>query len=106
MSGTIIISEMCGFPTSTMLFDYLVENIRARLPTTAQSVTSKAYQPMDEGGMTFITLAQLDPSEFAEFLNAVRSSFEAERKAARSDAHLTAWAELLALLQEDARYVP
>jgi hypothetical protein len=90
MAGTIIISRGVGLPTGTLLFDYLGENIRARLQSTGQSVIAKAYEPMDEGGMTFITLDELDPLEFAQFLNAVRSSFEAENSAGRDDRHLAA----------------
>jgi hypothetical protein len=100
MAGTILISTEVGLPTSTVVFDYLVENLRKRLPP---EIVASAYKPMDEGGMTFIDLKLLGPANFQHVLRAVTELYEAKEVAARKHPYFLWWERLLELLRADVR---
>ncbi len=103
MGGTILVSKGNGFPTSTVDFDYLAGRIRAELMTKHPSVLTAAYEPVDDGGMTFLSLEALDGVSYCIFVEATE---QAELKAstdASFSTRSTLWRQLLDMLQRDAR---
>ena len=92
-----------GFATSTVDFDYLAERIRAELMSKDPSVLTAAYEPLDDGGMTFLSLEALDGESYRIF---VEATIQAELKVS-TDASFSArselWRQLYDMLQTDAR---
>lgn len=103
MGGTILISKGNGFATNAVDFDYLAERIRAELMSKDPSVLTAVYEPLDDGGMTFLSLEALDGASYRIF---VEATIQAELKAS-TDASFFAWSELWRqfhdMLQTDAR---
>lgn len=105
MGGTILVSKGRGFATSTVDFDYLVERIRAELMPKHPSVVIAAYEPLDEGGMTFISLEALDRESYCFFVEAIT---KAEVKASTDVSYpkrSTLWRQLSDILRQDVRLV-
>jgi hypothetical protein len=103
MGGTILVSKGNGFATSTVDFDYLTERIRAELMWKDPSVLTAAYEPLDDGGMTFISLEALDDESYRIFVEATK---QAELKASTDASFSTRsvlWRPLREMLQRDAR---
>ena len=103
MGGTILISKGRGFATSTVDFLYLVERIRVELTSLCSSVVVAAYEPLDEGGMTFIDLEELDGVSYCCF---VESAKKAESKALADEPSFersSLWTQLSNMLHSDAR---
>lgn len=92
-----------GFATSTVDFDYLTERIRAELRSKHPLVAKTAYEPVDEGGMTFLSLEGLDSESFHFFLEATK---QAEAKASADASYpkrSRLWRQLSDALWKDAR---
>lgn len=105
MDGTILVSKGHGFATSTFDFDYLGERIRAELRSKHPLVAKAVYEPLDEGGMTFLSLEGLDGESFRFFLEATN---QAEAKASTDASYAersTLWRQLSDVLWKDARLV-
>lgn len=105
MGGTILVSKGHGFATSTVDFDYLADRIRAELISKHPSVVKAAYEPLDKGGMTFLSLEALDGQSFRFFLEATK---QAEGRALSDASYLersALWRQLSDLLEKDARLV-
>lgn len=103
MGGTILVSKGNGFATKTVDFDYLAERIRAELMSTYPSVLTVAFEPLDEGGMTFLSLEALDDEAYRIFVEATK---QAELKASTDASFSTRsalWRQLHDMLQRDAR---
>lgn len=86
-------------PVSTRTFDFLVEQTRSHLPV---DVIVEAYLPLDEGGMTFITLKELSREQFQSFERAVDFA-SIEYRVACTGEHNSAWHELTKRLAKDPR---
>ncbi|NIA55064.1 hypothetical protein HAV22_15615 [Massilia sp. TW-1] len=105
MGGTILVSKGYGFATSTVDFDYLAERIRAELASKHPSVAKAAYEPLDDGGMTFLSLEALDGESFRDFLEATK---QAEAKASTDASYperSALWRQLSDVLCKDTRLV-
>lgn len=105
MGGTILVSKGYGVATSTADFDYLAERIRAELTSKHPSVAKAAYEPLDEGGLTFLSLEPLDGESFRIFLEATK---QAEAKASTDASYpkqSALWHQLSDVLKKDARLV-
>ena len=102
MAGSIIVSKSLRLPTSTWVFDYLVDRIRNEL-TTQPTILGKAFQPMDEGGMMFVSLAELSENEFSLFMQATARARDRAVDALPEAAYLPWWEKLLDLLSADPR---
>lgn len=104
MAGTILVGEKCGLATSTVEFDYLVERIRHAFTEGDEKFVQKIYEPLDAGGMTFISLSEAGVDGFRAF---VRAAKQACSLAAVEDGyaqHSKHWVELLHILECDPRY--
>ncbi len=104
MAGSILISDQVGIALSTRDFDYLVERIRVEFPLNDRRWASEIFEPMDEGGMTFISLIDCSGDGFCSFFNAV---LLAKKKAEDVEGylfHAAQWEELLSSLRSDPRY--
>ncbi len=103
MGGTILVSKGNGFATNTVDFDYLAERIRAELMTKHPLVLTAAYEPLDDGGMTFLSLEALDGESYRIFVEATKQAeFKASTNASFST-RATLWRQLHDMLQRDAR---
>lgn len=106
MGGSILVAEQRGLATSTVDFDYLTTRIRQVLLGHTTAMVSKVYRALDEGGMTFISLLDLDSQEYQAFVSACEDA----QKIAVEDASFTRrsglWAQLFQILEADARYSP
>ncbi|QWT22147.1 hypothetical protein KPL74_09080 [Bacillus sp. NP157] len=105
MSGTIIFSPGHGVATSTINFDYLVERIRQSFDASDGDVISEIYDPLDQGGMTYISLADLSQEKFNAFVRAVRRAYSLAASDGSYHKFTVAWEELLAKLRADTRYL-
>jgi hypothetical protein len=104
MAGTILIAEEKVLATSTNDFDYLVERIRHSFLPEDASFLSEIYDPLDTGGMTFISLIEQEAVGFNAF---VRTSKRAYHKATIEETfwkRKELWDELLNMLKADPRY--
>jgi hypothetical protein len=103
MAGTILVDDDCGLATSTIEFDYLVERIRQAFAKNDEKFMQEIYEPLDEGGMTFISLTDTGVDGFRAF---VRAAKQACSRAAAEEGfaqHRKQWTELLEILERDPR---
>jgi hypothetical protein len=103
MGGTILVSKGNGFATSTVDFDYLAERIRAELLSKHPLVLAAAYAPLDDGGMTFLSLDAFDSEFYCIFVEATK---QAELKASTDASFSTRsalWRQLYDILEGDER---
>jgi hypothetical protein len=103
MAGTILITEKEGLATSTVEFDYLVERIRHAFLPEDSEIVSAIYEPLDEGGMTFISAADLGDDKFQTFVRAVRRAYAMSAQEASFHDHKDRWIELIKILDKDQR---
>jgi hypothetical protein len=104
MAGTILVGEKSGLAMSTVEFDYLVERIRHAFNEGDEKFAQEIYEPLDAGGMTFISVAEAGVDGFRAFVRAAR---QACSRAATEDGyaqHSKWWGDLLCLLERDPRY--
>lgn len=103
MAGTILVDDDSGLATSTVEFDYLVERIRHAFTKDDERFLQQIYEPLDEGGMTFISLTDTGVEGFRAF---VRAAKQACSRAATEEGfaqHRKQWADLLDILERDPR---
>lgn len=103
MGGTILVSKGNGFATNTVDFDYLAERIRAELKTKHPSVLTAAYEPLDDGGMTFLSLEALDGESYRFFVEAAKRAELIASTNASFSTRSKLWRQLHDMLQGDAR---
>ena len=104
MAGTILISDNVGLATSTVEFDHLVERIRKAFVVGEEQLASDIYEPMDEGGMTFISVSDKDPEVLVAFGNAVMRAYLASQNEASFPSYKERWLELIGLIKSDPRW--
>ncbi|WP_339385769.1 hypothetical protein [Burkholderia sp. Ac-20379] len=103
MAGTIMIAKNNMMGTSTLEFDYLVERIRAAFPVEYKSIASAVYEPLDEGGMTFISAIDLDQESYCVFSDAVHRAYKDSMREASFPLHESRWIDLLGIVENDPR---
>lgn len=104
MASAILISENSGFSISGVEFDYLVESIRKILTIKNRTLLNNIFQPLDEGGMDFISIESLSKTEFNEFHEAVILAYKGQIENSLNIKLHTTWKELLSKLEMDNRY--
>jgi hypothetical protein len=105
MGGSILVSEGQGLATSTVDFIYFAERIRRELSAEEAPAVAAAYEAMDEGGMTFLCLDELDAGAYRIFADAAgraRDRAMADGSFATLAVH---WQALIETLEADARYL-
>jgi hypothetical protein len=103
MAGTILLSGNEGLATSTLEFDYFVDRIRTGFASQDEAVAAAVYEPLDEGGMTFISAADLDQAGYKAFAGAVKRAYEASIPEPSFPRHKDRWLELLGMIERDSR---
>lgn len=104
MAGTILVNDQSGLGTSTFEFDYLVERIRQAFAKDEEGFLQEIYRPLDEGGMTFVSLSQVGSDGFRAFARAARLACSRAATEEGFEHHRARWAELLHILERDPRY--
>jgi hypothetical protein len=104
MGGTIFVSADRSLDTNTIDFLYFAERIRRELSAAEASALAPAYEAMDEGGMTFLCVDDLDAAAFRIFAAAAGRA-HARAVADGSFAQLAVhWDAFIGMLEADARY--
>lgn len=103
MAGTILVTDERGLAISTVEFDYLVECIRGAFLQEDQSVAELVYEPLDEGGMTFISAVELDELSYPVFAETVWRAYVASKGTASFSRFEARWKELLEIIEQDPR---
>jgi hypothetical protein len=104
MSGTILISEKKNLPLSTLTFDYLVERIRVAFKVDYIKYREEIYSPLDDGGMTFISLKDQEVKAFRAFCNATERAYSEASNEEGFPRYEDMWRTLLEMLKSDPRY--
>lgn len=103
MAGTILIMGKDGLATSTVEFDYLAERIRCAFSPEEDAIVSTVFEPLDEGGMTFISTTELCKAEFQAFERAVKRAYAISMQDASFQDYKERWIELIKILDKDPR---
>ncbi|MET3137072.1 hypothetical protein AAKU61_001424 [Undibacterium sp. GrIS 1.2] len=102
MAGSIIIAQNVILGFNTVAFHYIVEKIRSHFDENRKFVMERIYEPLDEGGMTFIDISVASTDEFREFCGATaRCRSECN---ANPTAYDVWWDRLWEMLSEDSRF--
>ena len=103
MSGTIIIAEKNMLDMNTLAFDHIVEKVRPHFDSFNSPAMNRAYEPMDQGGMTFIDLSEASQNDFRDFC---RATTQAKLMCSQNapTPYDVWWDRLWALLSKDPRF--
>jgi hypothetical protein len=104
MSGTILIGEKNSIPLSTVAFDRLVEKIRAEFMGDESKYMDDIYSPLDDGGMTFISLKTQNGEGFRAFCRAVDRAYKKEASEESFHKYNDIWQTLMESLKSDSRH--
>lgn len=102
MAGSIIIAPGKGVALNSQGFDLIVSAIRKKLIVSAPDVIEDIFDPLDSGGMTFISVSASTPSEFMHFYEAAKSAFSEWNQS--SQGAFPEWQELIEKLAADERH--
>ncbi len=102
MGGSILIAKDNGVALNSLTFDYIIEKIRPYFRDTEHQCRNEIYEPVDEGGMSFLSLWEQNEKGVEAFFYAVSTAFEQEIK--EGDLSLEAvWNEILDAIKLDSR---
>ncbi|GGY53678.1 hypothetical protein [Pseudoduganella albidiflava] len=104
MAGAILVTEKNGVSLSSIDFDYIIEKIRPNFNDSEKDVREEIYSPVDDGGMSFISLVEQCAERFNAFVRAASIAYENEIKEQPFSARRNSWDELLTALRSDPRY--
>ncbi len=112
MAGYIHITDDIGLSMSSISFNAIVEFPRKFFDSNSKEVEVEIYEPIDEGGMNFISLAEQDIEGFMVFYQAINLAYEESRKLGYCgnldkqffEMVMNTWKELLDLLKADPRF--
>lgn len=103
MAGTILIGNKSGLAISSIEFDYMIERIRGAFMPGEEGISARVFEPLDEGGMTFISAADVDASAYQVFARAVRRAYERAMLEESFSKHQTSWLDLVRMIELDPR---
>lgn len=103
MAGAILVAGNTGVSLNSLDFDYIIEKIRPRFNDGENFIMEQIYSPVDEGGMSFISLKEQNDDGFNAFLRAASIAYEIELKEQPLSAHRSSWDELIMVLRSDSR---
>jgi hypothetical protein len=103
MGGSVLISKGNGVVLSSRDFDYIIEKIRPYFPSNAHLFRDEIYDPVDEGGMSFLSLMEQNEKGVEAFFYAATSAFEHETEEERRSLEKT-WNELFNAIKSDSRF--
>lgn len=103
MAGAILLGIGNGVSLKSVDFDYIVEKIRLNFREAESAIREEIYSPVDDGGLSFISLEEQDSDGFNAFVRAASSAYEQELKAQPLSSHRFSWEELMKALESDPR---
>ena len=103
MAGTILINDTISVAMSGVEFEHVVEAIRPFLSAKNSAIVDEAYNPLDEGGMDFISVETLNIEDFNVFCDAALSAFGDEMTKNSITEFQSVWNEVLSNLNSDPR---
>lgn len=102
MGGSVIVAKGEILSMNTRAFDHVVEKIRPHFQLINNKALDLAYEPMDQGAMTFISLDEANGEDFRDFCKAFSlAKLECEKSPTGYDVW---WDRLGALLEKDPRF--
>lgn len=99
MAGAIIISDNEGLSLNSGDFDYLIEKIRGNFLDEEHSIRDEIYSPIDEGGMSFVSLKDRSDKEIAAFLRAAQVAYDKEARERPVSDRMALWEALLSAVR-------
>lgn len=104
MAGTILVSEGKGISLSSVDFDVLVEKIRPCFREEEGAIRDIIYEPVDEGGLAYISLKEQNTEGFNAFVRAAQSAYRIVSEQFDAAQRSAMWDELLHALEADPRF--
>lgn len=98
MAGAIVVSEHNGLSLNSVDFDYIAERIRRNFPKGYQELSDDIFSPMDEGGLSFISLIECNDRAIAVFQEAVEAAYKEELEERSDLSRLSSLQQLISLL--------
>ena len=99
MAGAIIISENEGLSLNAGEFDYIIEKIRENFADEDYSIREEIYSPIDEGGMSFVSLKDRSDKEIRAFSRAAQVAYDKEARERPHSDRMALWEALLSALR-------
>jgi len=103
MAGAILISERLGISLNSSDFDDIIEKIRENFADGALSIRDAIYAPIDEGGMSFVSLTEQGDTALLAFLHAAEAAYEKELQTGRLFSRKALWDALMSALRGGVR---
>lgn len=103
MAGAIIIADKRGVSMSGLAFQHIIGAIRPIIRARDEPLAEQIWEPIDEGGMDFVSLEFLDRDSYRVFCESVRDASERDLKANPDSVFRSTWGELLDSLSTDPR---
>jgi hypothetical protein len=103
MAGTILIGKKSGLAVSSIEFDYMIDRIRGAFMPGEENIRKQVFEPLDDGGMTFISAADIDAHSYHVFSRAIRRAHEKAMLEESFPKHQTAWLDLIRMTDHDPR---
>jgi hypothetical protein len=103
MAGAIIISENNGLSLNSLDFDYIIQKIRESFVEEEYSIRDEIYSPIDEGGMSFVSLRDRSDKEFEAFSRAAQLAYDKEVKENPMSDRKASWDALMSALRSELR---
>lgn len=103
MAGAILVAENKGVSFNSLEFDYIIEKIRPHFGDQEHRVRDQLYSPVDEGGLSFISLTEQGRDGFNAFARAASIAYDGELKEQPLSMHRQSWDALMTALRADTR---
>jgi hypothetical protein len=103
MAGAILLAENNGVSLNSLDFDHIIEKIRPNFRDSEDLVRDEIYSPVDDGGMSFISLKEQSPDGFNAFFRAALIAYESETGEQPLSSYRSSWDELMTALRSDPR---
>ena len=103
MAGAILLAENNGVSLNSLDFDHIIEKIRPNFRDSEDLVRDEIYSPVDDGGMSFISLKEQNSDGFNAFVRAALIAYESEISEQPLSSHRSSWDELMTALRSDPR---
>lgn len=103
MAGAILVSAKNSLSFNSLDFDHIIEKIRPHFRDVDELVRAAIYSPVDEGGMSFISLKEQSTDGFNAFLQAAALGLESDLREQPLSARKNSWDALMAMLRADPR---
>lgn len=103
MAGEILLAENKGVSFNSLDFDHIIEKIRPNFRAGEDLVRDEIYSPVDDGGMSFISLKEQGADGFNAFFRAASIAYESEIGERPLSPHKSSWDELMMTLRDDPR---